>query len=123
MFTACSLPSIDLAWPAESSAARDAHDRLELAFAGLHQLCAPMLDSSERLPPPQRDALRIVFGLTEGPPPDRFLVGLAVLSLLAPAHDLHQARHRLAPGAVGGVARNRPAAGRSRLTVRRYERV
>jgi len=77
---------------------------LELAFAGLHQLCAPMLDSSERLPPPQRDALRIVFGLTEGPPPDRFLVGLAVLSLLAPAHDLHQARHRLALGTARGAA-------------------
>jgi hypothetical protein len=56
---------------------------MELAFAGLHQLCGPMLDRFETLPVPQRDALRIVFGLSAGPAPDRFLVGLAVLSLLS----------------------------------------
>ena len=56
---------------------------MELAFAGLHQLCGPLLDRAERLPVPQRDALRIVFGLSTGPPPDRFLVGLAVLGLLS----------------------------------------
>src|SRR5580693_6210308 len=56
---------------------------MELAFAGLHQLCAPMLSHAERLPGPQQDALRTAFGLDAGPPPDRFLVGLAVLSLLA----------------------------------------
>src|SRR3954447_16517134 len=56
---------------------------MELAFAGLHQLCAPMLDRRERLPGPQRDALGAAFGLTSGHAPDRFLVGLAVLSLLA----------------------------------------
>ena len=56
---------------------------MELAFAGLHQLCASMLDCAERLPVPQRDALSTVFGLAAGPPPDRFLVGLAVLSLLS----------------------------------------
>jgi DNA-binding CsgD family transcriptional regulator len=56
---------------------------MELAFAGLHQLCAPMLDHLEHLPPPQHDALRTAFGLSPGPPPDRFLVGLAVLSLLS----------------------------------------
>ena len=56
---------------------------MELAFAGLHQLCAPMLGRAERLPVPQRDALRTAFGLAAGPPPDRFLVGLAVLSLLS----------------------------------------
>jgi DNA-binding CsgD family transcriptional regulator len=56
---------------------------MELAFAGLHQLCAPMLGRAEHLPAPQRDALRIAFGLAAGPPPDRFLVGLAVLSLLS----------------------------------------
>jgi hypothetical protein len=50
---------------------------MELAFAGLHQLCAPMLGHLEALPAPQRDALRIVFGLSAGPAPDRFLVGLA----------------------------------------------
>ena len=56
---------------------------MELAFAGLHQLCAPMLDHAESLPDPQREALRTVFGLSAGPVPDRFLVGLAVLGLLS----------------------------------------
>jgi DNA-binding CsgD family transcriptional regulator len=56
---------------------------MELAFAGLHQLCAPMLDRLERLPGPQRNALGSAFGLAAGHAPDRFLVGLAVLSLLA----------------------------------------
>ena len=56
---------------------------MELAFAGLHQLCAPMLNRAERLPVPQQEALRTALGLAEGPPPDRFLVGLAVLSLLS----------------------------------------
>src|SRR5258707_3812294 len=58
---------------------------MELAFAGLQQLCSPMLDRLERLPVPQRDALRTAFGVSAGPPPDRFLVGLAVVSLLAEA--------------------------------------
>ena len=56
---------------------------MELAFAGLHQLCAPMLDDAERLPHPQRDALYCVFGMNCGSRPDRLLVGLAVLGLLA----------------------------------------
>ena len=56
---------------------------MELAFAGLHQLCAPMLKQLARLPAPQRDALETAFGLSAGPAPDRFLVGLAVLSLLS----------------------------------------
>src|SRR4051795_590529 len=56
---------------------------MELPFAGLHQLCGPMLDRLDRLPPPQRDALATAFGLSAGDPPDRFLVGLAVLSLLS----------------------------------------
>src|SRR5919206_3048687 len=56
---------------------------MELPFAGLHQLCAPMLDRLDRLPAPQRDALATAFGLSAGDPPDRFLVGLAVLSLLS----------------------------------------
>jgi DNA-binding CsgD family transcriptional regulator len=56
---------------------------MELAFAGLHQLCAPMLDRLERLPVPQRDALRTAFGMSPGSAPDRFLLGLAVLSLLS----------------------------------------
>src|ERR1700759_1636659 len=49
---------------------------MELAYASLHQLCAPMLDRLHRLPTPQRHALQIVFGLSSGAPPDRFLVGL-----------------------------------------------
>ena len=56
---------------------------MELAYAALHQLCAPMLDRLEGLPAPQRDALRTVFGLTAGGAPDRFLVGLAALGLLS----------------------------------------
>src|SRR5271169_2030173 len=56
---------------------------MELAFAGLHQLCAPLLDRLEHLPGPQRDALEIAFGLRAGAAPDRFMVGLAVLTLLA----------------------------------------
>src|SRR5271170_7728274 len=56
---------------------------MELAFAALQQLCAPMLDMLAGLPDPQRDALGVAFGLETGPVPDRFLVGLAVLSLLS----------------------------------------
>jgi DNA-binding CsgD family transcriptional regulator len=56
---------------------------MELAYAGVHQLCGPLLDGLDRLPPPQRDALATAFGLAAGAPPDRFFVGLAVLSLLA----------------------------------------
>jgi DNA-binding CsgD family transcriptional regulator/tetratricopeptide (TPR) repeat protein len=55
----------------------------ELAYSGLHQLCAPMLDRLERLPVPQRDALATVFGQSSGPAPDRFLVALATLTLFA----------------------------------------
>jgi hypothetical protein len=56
---------------------------MELAFAGLHQLLAPMLDRLGQLPVPQRDALRTAFGFGAGPAPDRFLVAMAVLSLLS----------------------------------------
>jgi DNA-binding CsgD family transcriptional regulator len=56
---------------------------MELPFAGLHQLCAPMLELRDRLPAPQREALAVAFGLSGGTPPDGFLVGVAVLSLLA----------------------------------------
>jgi tetratricopeptide (TPR) repeat protein len=56
---------------------------MELAFAALHQLCAPLLDWLERLPGPQRDALRTTFALRDGAVPDRFLVGLATLSLIS----------------------------------------
>src|SRR4051794_13260616 len=56
---------------------------MELAFASLHQLCGPLLDRLEGLPTPQRQAMETVFGLTAGAAPDRFLVGLAVLSLFS----------------------------------------
>jgi len=56
---------------------------MELPFAGLHQLLGPMLDRAEGLPVPQRDALRTVFGVSPGAAPDRFFIGLAVLSLLS----------------------------------------
>jgi DNA-binding CsgD family transcriptional regulator len=56
---------------------------MELAFAGLHQLLAPMLDRLEGLPVPQRDALRTAFGVSPGSAPDRFFVALAVLSLFS----------------------------------------
>jgi DNA-binding CsgD family transcriptional regulator len=60
---------------------------MELAFAGLHQLCVPLLAGLGDLPEPQAAALRIVFGISAGPPPDRFLVGLATLGLLAQAAE------------------------------------
>jgi AAA ATPase domain len=58
---------------------------MELAFAGLQQLCAPLVERLDGLPDPQRDALRVAFGLQEGAAPDRFLVALAALGLLAQA--------------------------------------
>ncbi len=58
---------------------------MELAYAGLHQLCAPILDQLDVLPQPQADALCVAFGLAGGDPPGRFLVGLATLSLVAAA--------------------------------------
>lgn len=58
---------------------------MELAFAGLQQLCAPLLTYLDELPEPQREALNVAFGRTGGSTPDRFLVGLAVLSLIAAA--------------------------------------
>ena len=56
---------------------------MELPFAGLHQLCTGMDDELERLPAHQRDALRVALGVASGDPPDQFLIGLAVLNLLA----------------------------------------
>src|SRR5262245_10257075 len=60
---------------------------MELPFATLHQLCAPMLDRLETLPEPQRDAARAAFGLAAERSPDRLLIGLAVLSLLSAASN------------------------------------
>ena len=62
---------------------------MELPFAGLHQLCAGLLGGLARLPAPQRDALASAFGLGSAVQPDRFLVGLAVLSLLSSAAEEH----------------------------------
>ena len=81
---------------------------MELAFAGLHQLCAPMLDRLERLPAPQRAALRTAFGLGPGSAPDRFLVGLATLSLLA---DVAEEQPLLCLVDDAAVARSRLGAG------------
>jgi DNA-binding CsgD family transcriptional regulator len=61
---------------------------MELAFAGLHQLCAPMLDGLDGLPGPQRNALRAAFGMQDGDVPERFLVALSVLTLLAEAAEV-----------------------------------
>ena len=60
---------------------------MELAFAALHQFCAPLLGPLDQLPGPQGDALRTTFGLEAGAVPDRFFVGLAVLGLLSDAAD------------------------------------
>jgi DNA-binding CsgD family transcriptional regulator len=61
--------------------------QMELAFAGVHQLCGPLMPYLDRLPGPQREALAVAFGLSSGSAPDRFMVGLAVLSLLAEAAE------------------------------------
>jgi DNA-binding CsgD family transcriptional regulator len=60
---------------------------MELPFAALHQLCAPLPGQLDRLPDPQRDALATTFGVSAGAPPDRFLVGLTFLSVLSEAAD------------------------------------
>ena len=60
---------------------------MELPFAGLHQLCGPMLDRLALLPGPQREAVSTAFGLTTGRPPDLFIIGLALLSLLSEASE------------------------------------
>jgi DNA-binding CsgD family transcriptional regulator len=60
---------------------------MELAYSALHQLCSPLLGGLDRLPGPQRDALATVFGLAAGPVPDRLMVGLATLTLLADAAE------------------------------------
>ena len=58
---------------------------MELAYAGLHQMCAPLLGRLDRLPEPQQRALRVALGLADGDSPDRLVVGLAVLTLLSEA--------------------------------------
>ncbi|WP_369138737.1 ATP-binding protein [Modestobacter versicolor] len=60
-----------------------AESESQFAFSGVHQLCAPLLDRAGALPAPQQAALGVALGLRDGPAPDRFLVGLATLNLLA----------------------------------------
>jgi len=60
---------------------------MELPYAGLHQLCAPLLDRLDELPEPQQVALRVALGLAPGDPPDRFLVALATLGLMSAATE------------------------------------
>ena len=67
-----------LAWTAAACrvlAVAGVQSEMEIAFAGLHQLCSPMLQHVGSIPDPQRDALQITFGMTPGPVPDRFMVG------------------------------------------------
>ncbi len=59
----------------------------QFAFSGLHQLCGDLEDGAGALPEPQQDALGVAFGLRSGPPPNRFLIGLATLNLLAEAAE------------------------------------
>ena len=58
---------------------------LEMAYATAHQLCGRLADGAHRLPDLQADAIRTAFGMRDGPPPNPFLVGLALLGLLAEA--------------------------------------
>ena len=60
---------------------------MELPYAAVQQLCSPFLELMERLPQPQREALGVAFGLSAGPAPNPFLVGLAVLGLLSEAAE------------------------------------
>src|SRR6478735_2527177 len=60
---------------------------MELPYAALQQLCSPIFDRSEGLPDPQRDALRVAFGLSAGQAPNPFLVGLAAVGLLSEASE------------------------------------
>jgi DNA-binding CsgD family transcriptional regulator len=82
-----------LEWTAESAAgfrvlrAAGAEFEMELAFAGLHALCAPLLDARDRLPGPQREALEAAFGLGSAGTPDPLRTGMAVLTLLSDAAE------------------------------------
>jgi DNA-binding CsgD family transcriptional regulator len=73
----------DRAFDCRVARAAGVEAELELPYAGLHQLLAPFLKDLGHLPDPQRNALSVAFGLSSGDPPNRFLLGLAVLNLLA----------------------------------------
>ena len=79
--------AVDSAQGFRVARASGVESEMELPFAALQQLSAPMLDGIDRLPGPQRAALTVAFGLSAGDPPDRFLVGLAMLSLLSNAAE------------------------------------
>jgi DNA-binding CsgD family transcriptional regulator len=64
-----------------------AEAEMELPFAGIHQLCVPILDQLDALPELQRDAMSVALGLAAGDVPEQFLVGLAVLNLLSAAAE------------------------------------
>ena len=81
--TALLSHAIDAASGFEVVRASGIESELDLAFAGLHQLCVPLLTGLKRLPAPQQEALETAFGLSSGSPPDRLFVGLAVLGLLS----------------------------------------
>jgi DNA-binding CsgD family transcriptional regulator len=85
--TALSNYAIESATDFRVVQAAGVESEMELPFAALQQLCAPMLDRLERLPGPQREALRVAFGLSGGDAPDRLVVGLAALSLLSDAAE------------------------------------
>ena len=117
---AAGLPGRARGRAAAIARAAGVESEMELAFAGLHQLCAPLLDRLERLPGPQRDALGTAFGLRDGTAPDRFLVGLAVLEPAGrrsrgAAAGLRGRRRAVAgPGlGAGAGVRGPPAAGRA----------
>ena len=110
---------VDRAAGCRVARAAGVESEMELAYAGLHQLCGPYLDRAGRLPAPQRDALGTAFGLRSGAPPDRFLLGLAVLSLLCSrrrggAADLRGGRRAVAGPGVGADARVRRPSTRCR---------
>jgi len=73
----------DMAQDFQVARAEGVESEMELPYAALQQLCGRMLDGLAALPGPQRDALRVAFGLSSGSAPDRFLIGLAVLGLLS----------------------------------------
>jgi len=79
--------AVEAGWEFRVARTFGVEGEMELAFAALQQLCSPILELRERLPDPQRDALAVVFGLSAGPAPNPFLVGLAVLGLLSEAAE------------------------------------
>jgi DNA-binding CsgD family transcriptional regulator len=127
---------VDSAAGCRVARAAGVESEMELPYASLHQLCRPYLDRASRLPPPQHEALRVVFGQRSGGIPDRFLVGLAVLTLLcavgeeapllcvvddvqwldrASAQTLEFVARRLGAEPVGMVFAARPPEGEPRL--------